>query len=78
MGLVIIFNLLTMIFVQKTYPMNADVNSILGPYVLAEKQNGFYNLEKYIYEHYGENMEEVIEDVIDDYYYVYKFVSRKK
>ena len=46
MGLVIIFNLLTMIFVQKTYPMNADVNSILGPYVLAEKQNGFYNLEE--------------------------------
>lgn len=45
-GLVIIFNLLTMIFVQKTYPMNADVNSILGPYVLAEKQNGFYNLEE--------------------------------
>ena len=60
-------------------PFEAIANGKEVYYIsLAPEKENFEMIEKYIYEHYGENMDEVIEDVIDDYYYVYKFVSRKK
>lgn len=44
--LVLIMNSLNRIFTLKEYPVGPNINILLNPYLLCEKQDGFYSLEK--------------------------------
>lgn len=45
-GLFLIMHYLTMLFTLKDYPVPPNVNTMINPYTLAEKQDGFYSLDK--------------------------------
>ena len=40
---------------------------------LSPERENFDMLKTYIYEHYGKNVEPQIIDIVEDYYYIYKF-----
>ena len=45
MGLALIYTRLTTIFTLKEYSAGANVNILINPYLLCEKQDGFYSLD---------------------------------